>query len=159
MTLSCCTTHVGGRGTHRGEGASCVSSVPTRSRSWSCTAAASICTASRLERHSASGGEAGARAHGGVRAWNGVLTGVFSRVSDEGGGDGEGHAAQVALVRFLPGVAPFVVGERAGLSEGLTAHVADVRLLPAVQPAWWRGVVGGVKHRGRGRGLYLMCIL
>lgn len=68
-------------------------------------------------------------------AWKDALTGVFPRVSDEGRGDGEGHAAQVALVGLLAGVAPLVVGERAGLGEGLAAHVAHVRLLPAVQPA------------------------
>lgn len=64
-----------------------------------------------------------------------MLTGVFPCVSDEGRGDGEGHAAQVALVGLLAGVAALVVGQRAGLSEGLTAHVTDVGLLSAVQPA------------------------
>lgn len=55
-------------------------------------------------------------------------------MSDERGGDGERHAAQVALVRFLSRVPPLVVRERAGLSEGLTTDVADVRLFAAVQP-------------------------
>lgn len=72
-----------------------------------------------------------------------VLTGVFPCVGDEGRGDGEGHAAQVALVRLLPGVPPFVVGQRAGLGEGLAAHVANVRLLSAVQPATGTGLNPG----------------
>lgn len=92
-----------------------------------------------------------------------MLTGVFSCVSDEGRGDGERHAAQIALVRLLPGVAAFVVGQRAGLSERLTTHVTNVRLLSAVQPAT---EVGRIKARtgtrwdpGGGGRLYLMCIL
>lgn len=63
------------------------------------------------------------------------LTCVFPRVCDERGGDGERHAAQVALVRFLPGVSALVIGQRAGLGERLAADVADVRLFPAVQSA------------------------
>lgn len=63
-----------------------------------------------------------------------LLTGVFPRMSDERGGDGEGHAAQVALVRLLPGVSALVVGQRARLGEGLAADVTHVRLLSAVQP-------------------------
>lgn len=62
-----------------------------------------------------------------------TLTCVFSCVSDEGRGDGERHAAQITLVRFLSGVSPLVIGQRAGLSERLTADVTDVRLLAAVQ--------------------------
>lgn len=60
---------------------------------------------------------------------------MFPRVCDERGGDGERHAAQVALVRFLPGVSALVIGQRAGLGERLAADVADVRLFPAVQSA------------------------
>lgn len=117
--------------THRGEVASCASSAPMTSQSWSCTAAGSTCTASRLE--DAFRRETRVQTRG-LRAGI-LLTGVLPRMSDEGGGDGEGHAAQIALVRLLPGVAPLVVGERAGLGEGLTADVTDVRLLAAVQPA------------------------
>lgn len=62
------------------------------------------------------------------------LTCVFAGVGDERGRDGEGHAAQVALVRPLAGVPPLVVGERAGLGEGLAAHITHVGLLAAVQP-------------------------
>lgn len=62
------------------------------------------------------------------------LTCVLAGVGDERGRDGEGHAAQVALVRPLAGVPPLVVGERAGLGEGLAAHVTHVGLLAAVQP-------------------------
>lgn len=60
---------------------------------------------------------------------------MLARVRDERGRDGEGHAAQVALVRLLARVPPLVVGQRAGLSEGLAADVAHVRLFAAVQPA------------------------
>lgn len=86
---------------------------------------------------------------GGLRAES-PLTGVLACVRDEGGGDGEGHAAQVALVRLLPRVAPLVVGQRAGLGEGLAADVADVRLLSAVQPArgWPRINEGGGRAGG-----------
>lgn len=88
----------------------------------------------------------------GAYAWGVLLTGVLPRVSDERGGDGEGHAAQIALVRLLPGVAPLVVGQRAGLGEGLAADVAHVRLLSAVQPArkrlWINGLGGGPDGRG-----------
>lgn len=66
---------------------------------------------------------------------NAGLTRVLPGVRDERGGNGEGHAAQVALVRFLSGVSALVVRQRAGLSERLTADVAHVRLLSAVQPA------------------------
>lgn len=58
---------------------------------------------------------------------------MFSSVRDERRGDGERHAAQVALVRFLPGVSSLVIGQRAGLSKRLTTDVTDVRFLPAVQ--------------------------
>lgn len=61
------------------------------------------------------------------------LTCVFSCVSDERGGDGERHAAQIALVRFLPRVSSLVISQRAGLSERLTADVTHVRLLTAVK--------------------------
>lgn len=65
----------------------------------------------------------------------GGFTCVLASVSDERGGDGERHAAQVALVWFLSRVPPLVVRQRAGLSERLTTDVADVRLLATVQPA------------------------
>lgn len=58
---------------------------------------------------------------------------VLPGVGDQRRGHGEGHAAQVALVRFLPGVAPLVVRQGAGLSERLATDVADVRLLSAVE--------------------------
>lgn len=58
---------------------------------------------------------------------------MFSGVCDERRGHGERHAAQVALVRFLPGVPPLVVGQGAGLSEGLPADVTDVGFFSAVE--------------------------
>lgn len=80
-----------------------------------------------------------------------LLTGVLPGVSDEGGGDGEGHAAQIALVGLLARVAPLVVGQRAGLGEGLAADVAHVRLLSAVQPAGeWLRIKGGTGAEGGG---------
>lgn len=54
-------------------------------------------------------------------------------MSDEGGRDREGHAAQITLVRFLSGVSSLVIRQRAGLSERLTTDVTDVRFLSAVQ--------------------------
>lgn len=61
------------------------------------------------------------------------LTSVFTCVGNERGRHREGHATQVALVRFLPSVSSLVVRQRAGLSERLAADVTDVRFLPAVQ--------------------------
>lgn len=58
---------------------------------------------------------------------------MFSSVGDERGGHREGHAAEVALVRFLSRVSSLVIGQRAGLSERLAADVTHVRLLPGVK--------------------------
>lgn len=62
------------------------------------------------------------------------LTGVFPCVSDEGGGDREGHPAEITLVRFLSRVSSLVIRQSTGLSERLTADITDVRFLSAVQP-------------------------
>ena len=82
IVLSSRTADVSSPQTHRGGDASCVSSAPMTSQSWSCTAAASICTASHLEHVSAFGSETGAERR--AEPPKAALTRVLPRVGDEG---------------------------------------------------------------------------